>query len=256
MTRAAKEARLDGEIGRSRYEVVEGFFKRPKGWTFVEGADVSVDAEDNVYVFCRGRYPVMIFDKRGEFLDAWAEIGGMGDNYFTFPHGITVGIDGFVYTTDSRDHSIRKWTKGGRHVLTIGSPHHNTPTMSGEAFSRPAHAAVASNGDIYVADGHGNARVHCFAPDGSHRFSWGTPGTGPGQFNIVHSVFIDHDDDDRVYVTDRYNNRVQFFTSSGEYVGEWGGLRLPQSVRKGPDGEWVVAELAHRITVLNADGSV
>ena len=39
---------MDGDIGRDRYEVVEGFFKRPKGWTFVEVADVSVDADDNV----------------------------------------------------------------------------------------------------------------------------------------------------------------------------------------------------------------
>ncbi len=64
------------EIGRDRYEVVEGFFKRPKGWTFVEVADVSVDADDNVYVFNRGNHPVMIFDRDGNFLDAWGEIDG------------------------------------------------------------------------------------------------------------------------------------------------------------------------------------
>ena len=73
------------EIGRDRYEVVEGFFKRPKGWTFVEVADVSVDADDNVYVFNRGNHPVMIFDRDGNFLDAWGEIDGQ--HYFTFPMG-------------------------------------------------------------------------------------------------------------------------------------------------------------------------
>ena len=57
---------MDGDIGRDRYEVVEGFFKRPKGWTFVEVADVSVDADDNVYVFNRGNHPVMIFDRDGQ----------------------------------------------------------------------------------------------------------------------------------------------------------------------------------------------
>jgi 6-bladed beta-propeller protein/NHL repeat-containing protein len=242
------------EIGRDRYEVVEGFFKRPKGWTFVEVADVSVDGDDNVYVFNRGTHPVMIFDRDGNFLDAWGEIDGQ--HYFAFPHGITVGIDGHVYTADSRDQTIRKWTKDGRHVLTIGSAFRPTPPMSGKPFSRPAHAAVASNGDIYVSDGHGNDRVHCFSPDGELRFSWGGSGTGPGQFNIVHSVFIDHANGDTIYVTDRYNNRVQFFTPAGEYIGEWGGLRLPQSIRKGPAGEWVIAELAHRVTVLDPDGSV
>ena len=53
----------------------------------------------------------------------------MGANAFTFPHGISVGIDGFVYTADSRDHTVRKWTKDGRHVLTLGSPHLNAPTV-------------------------------------------------------------------------------------------------------------------------------
>ena len=246
---------MDIDIGRDRYEVVDGFFRRPKGWTFVDVADVAVDPDDNVYVFSRGTHPVMVFDRDGRFLDAWGEMGSMGANAFTFPHGISVGIDGFVYTADSRDHTVRKWTKDGRHVLTLGSPHLNAPTATGEPFNRPSHATPASNGDIYVSDGHGNARIHCFSPTGELKFSWGSPGHGPGQFDTVHSIFIDHDDD-RLYVADRFNNRIQFFALDGAYLGEWGGLRLPQSVRKGPDGAFFVAELSHRITVLDATGAV
>jgi DNA-binding beta-propeller fold protein YncE len=242
------------EVGRERYEVIDGFFRRPRGWTFVEVADVAVDADDNVYVFCRGTHPVMIFDREGRFLDAWGEIGG--ENYFTFPHGLSVGIDGFVYTADSKDHTIRKWTRDGRLVLVLGRHHQNAPAFSGRPFNRPTHATVASNGDIYVTDGYGNANIHCFSPDGELRFSWGSPGSGPGQFNTVHSVFIDHDDHDMLYVADRFNNRVQFFTPGGEYLGEWAGLRLPQSVRKGPDGAFYVAELSHRVTVLDRSGAV
>jgi DNA-binding beta-propeller fold protein YncE len=242
------------DIGRDRYEVVDGFFRRPRGWTFVEVADVGIDADDNVYVFCRGTHPVMVFDREGRFLDAWGEIGG--ENYFTFPHGLSVGVDGFVYTADSKDHTVRKFTPDGRLVLTLGSHHQNAPAFSGKPFNRPTHATVASNGDIYVSDGYGNANIHCFSPDGELRFSWGSPGSGPGQFNTVHSVFIDHDDNDTLYVADRFNNRVQFFTPAGEFLGQWPNLRLPQSVRKGPDGAFYVAELSHRITVLDRDGTV
>lgn len=244
---------MDVEIGRDRYAVIDGFFKRPKGWTFVEVADVGVDRDDNVFVFCRGTHPVMIFDREGRFLDAWGQMGG--DDAFTFPHGLSVGIDGFVYTADSRDHTIRKWTTDGKLVLTLGSPHQNAPAFSGLPFNRPTHATVASNGDIYVSDGYGNARIHCFSRDGAPKFSWGTPGRGPGEFNTVHSVFIDHDDD-TLYAADRFNNRVQSFSLDGAYLGEWGGLRLPQSVRKGPDGAFYVAELSHRVTVLDRDGTV
>ena len=242
------------EIGRDRYQVVDGFFRRPRGWTFVEVADVGVDGDDNVYVFCRGTHPVMVFDKEGRFLDAWGEMGG--EDAFTFPHGLSVGHDGHVYTADSRDHTVRKWTKDGKLVLTLGSAHQNAPAFSGKPFNRPTHATVASNGDIYVSDGYGNAKIHCFGPDGELKFSWGSPGSGPGQFNTVHSVFIDRDDGDRLYAADRYNNRVQSFTLTGEYLGEWGDLRLPQSVRKGPDGAFYVAELGHRVTVLGRDGAV
>ena len=241
------------EIGRDRYRVVDGFFQRPKGWTFVEVADVAVDADDNVYVFCRGSHPVMIFDREGRFLDAWGEFGG---NYFTFPHGISVGIDGFVYTADSRDHTVRKWTRDGKLVMTLGTPYQPAPTSSGRPFNRPAHAAVASNGDIYVSDGHGNARIHCFSSDGSLRFSWGAPGHGPGEFDTVHSVFIDHADGDTVYVADRFNDRVQFFQPDGSYLGEWADLSMPQSVRRGPDGTFFVAELPHRITILDRSGAI
>jgi DNA-binding beta-propeller fold protein YncE len=244
---------MDVEIGRDRYEVVDGFFKRPRGWTFIEVADVGVDSDDNVYVFCRGTHPVMIFDKEGRFLDAWGE---MGENYFIFPHGLSVGRDGFVYTADSRDHTVRKWTNDGKLVMTLGSAHQNAPAFSGKPFNRPTHATAASNGDVYVSDGYGNARIHCFSPQGELKFSWGFPGSGPGEFNTVHSVFIDHDDNDTVYAADRYNNRVQFFTLEGGYLGEWSGLRLPQSVRKGPDGSFYVAELSHRVTVLSRDGTV
>ena len=167
---------MDVEIGRDRYEVVEGFFRRPKGWTFVEVADVGVDRDDNVYVFCRGKHPVMIFDKDGHFLDAW---GDFSEHYFTFPHGLSVGSDGFVYTADSRDHTVRKWTKDGKHVLTLGSAHQNAPAFSGKPFNRPTHATVAANGDIYVSDGYGNAKIHCFSPDGEPKFSWGARARGP-----------------------------------------------------------------------------
>jgi hypothetical protein len=106
-----------------------------------------------------------------------------------------------------------------------------------------------------VSDGHGNAAIHCFSPEGELRFSWGAFGEGPGEFKMVHSIFIDHDDHDRIYVTDRFNNRIQFFRPTGEYLGQWTDIRMPQSVRKGPDGAFYVAQLAHQITVLRKDGT-
>jgi len=151
--------------GDYQYAPVEGFFKRPQGWTFVEAADVAVDEEDNVYVLNRGAYAaVMIFDKDGLYLDGWGKIGGRPEAGIDFliPHGISLGPEGSIYTSDTGDHTVRRWTKEGKLLLTIGTPMNSAPEQSGKPFNRPTHLTVASNGDFYASDGYGNSHIHCF----------------------------------------------------------------------------------------------
>lgn len=245
--------------GDYKFRVVEGFFKRPRGWPFVEVADVAVDKEDNVYLLTRGPYvAVMIFDKKGQYLDGWGKIGGRPETGLDFmvPHGISVGPDGSVYTSDTGDHTVRRWSKEGDLLLTIGSPMNSSVEQSGKPFNRPTHLTVASSGDFYASDGYGNSHIHCFDPYGNLRFSWGGHGSGQGQFDTIHSVFVDEEDGDKIYATDRYNNRVQFFKPDGEFIGEWTGLNLPNAIRKGPDRNFYVAELDHRVSVLDANGNL
>ena len=84
---------------------------------------------------------------------------------------------------------------------------------------------MAPNGDIYVSDGYGNARVHRYSPDGKLKLSWGGPGTDPGEFNIVHNITCDADG--WVYVADRENHRVQVFDGNGKYETQWNNLHRP-----------------------------
>jgi len=239
--------------GDYKYGVVENFFKRPRGWPFVEVADVAVDKNDNVYVFNRGPYAaIMIFDKSGEYLGGWGKIGFD----FIVPHGVSIGPDGSVYTSDTGDHTVRKWTKEGKLLMTLGRPLINAPEQSGIPFNRPTHFTVASNGDLYASDGYGNSHIHCFDSKGNLKFSWGGHGSGPGEFDTIHSVYVDIDDDDKIYATDRYNNRIQYFSKTGEFLGEWTNVHLPNDVRKGPDGNFYVAELDHRVSILDSSGNL
>ncbi|HLF72532.1 MAG TPA: hypothetical protein VI759_10310, partial [Dehalococcoidia bacterium] len=86
-------------------------------------------------------------------------------------------------------------------------------------FNRPTRLSVAPNGDRYVSDGYGNARIHRFAADGTLLQSWGGPGTAPGEFNLPHSVWANRDG--RVFVCDRENDRVQIFGPKGEFISMW-----------------------------------
>ena len=139
--------------------------------------------------------------------------------------GDSSGPDGFIYCTDDGDHTVRKCAPDGRIVLTLGVPGRPAPTMSGVPFCRCTHTAVAPNGDIYVSDGYGNARVHKYAPDGRLLFSWGESGTDPGCFNIVHNICCDCDG--VVFVADRENHRIQLFNDKGGYEGQWNNLHRP-----------------------------
>lgn len=231
--------------GNQTFEVVDNWAKRPKMWPFVEVADVDVDKDDNVYVFSRGPRPVMIFDKDGNFLDWW------GDSQFTNPHGITVAPDGNVWCVDTRDHTVKRFTKEGKLLLTLGTRHFHAVKMGGEPFNQPTHVAIASTGNIYISDGYGNARVHVFSPEGKLLFGWGEPGTGPGQFVLVHNVAID--ERDRVYVCDRGNNRVQVFNLEGQFITEWPGLHHPTALIFGPNHLAYVAELDHRLSIWDRE---
>ena len=206
--------------GEYRYRIVENWAKLPDGWSFKEVAAVGVDRNDNVYVFGRGEHPMMVFDRDGNFLRSW------GEGQYPRAHGVHMGPDDSIYLTDDGGHFVRKCRlEDGKVLLELGVPGQPAPYMSGEPFHRCTHTALSPEGDIYVSDGYGNARVHKYSPDGKLLFSWGEPGTDPGQFNIVHNICTDADG--WVYVADRENHRVQVFDGNGKYEAQWNNLHRP-----------------------------
>jgi DNA-binding beta-propeller fold protein YncE len=92
-------------------------------------------------------------------------------------------------------------------------------THGGGPVNLPTDIDLNPAGEMFVTDGYGNARVHKFAADGTHLLSWGEPGTGPGEFNLPHSVWITRDG--RVLVADRENDRVQVFDQNGKLLTIW-----------------------------------
>jgi DNA-binding beta-propeller fold protein YncE len=246
-------SRLDENVlvgtGELRYEALARWEALPPGWSFGEVAGVATDSRDRVFVFSRGEHPVTVFDRDGRFVTSW------GEGLFQRPHGITIGPDDAVYCTDDLDHTVRKFTPDGRLLLTLGSSgrpadtgivgiDYRTIRRGGPPFHRPTNVALAADGSLYVTDGYGNARVHKFAPDGRLLFSWGEPGSGPGQFNLPHGIALDRDG--RVYVADRENSRVQLFTPEGEYLAEWTDVARPMQVVIDPRDRVFVVEVGWR----------
>ena len=208
------------ESGTFTYEVAEGWGTLPPGWSFKEVAAVGVDSKDRVYAFNRGEHPMIVFDRDGGFLTSW------GEGIFPRAHGITMGPDDTIYCTDDEDHTVRKCSLDGKVLLTLGTSGKPSPFHSGLPFNRCTHVAISPiTNDIYVSDGYGNARVHKYSPDGKLLFSWGEPGTEPGQFNIVHNICTDKEG--YVYVADRENHRVQIFNADGKFETQWVNMARP-----------------------------
>ena len=215
------------------FEADDHWAKLPAGWSWSEATAVAIDSKDRVYVFNRGAHPVIVFDRDGTFLNAW------GEGLFTRPHGITIGPDDSIYLTDDMGHTVRKFTTDGRLLMTLGtqgkpsdtgatSVDYRTIRRAAGPFHYPTNLAIAANGDLYITDGYGNARVHRFSADGKLRQSWGEPGAGPGQFHVPHGIAIGPDG--VVWVADRENCRIQRFSPDGDFLDEWTDLARPSQL--------------------------
>lgn len=204
------------------YEPLPEWGQVPAGMELGEVAAVAVDHDDNVYAFNRGPHPMVVFDRDGRFVGSW------GEGVFERPHGLQLSSRGGLFCTDEGTHVVRHCTLQGKITMTLGHPGVASDFHSGEPFNRCTHTAESPEGDIYVSDGYGNARVHKYTGDGTYLFSWGRAGTGPGEFNLPHNIACDQDG--LVYVADRENHRIQVFDPEGGFQEEWHDLHRPSGI--------------------------
>ena len=261
----ANEASADVILGSGpfRYRVLRQWGELPTGWRYGDVAAVGVDRKDNVYVFNRGPHPMIVYDREGRFVRSW------GEGIFKRAHGLHMGPDETLYLTDDGDHTVRQCRLDGAVLMTIGIPGRPSSFMSGLPFHRCTHTALSPKGEIYIADGYGNACVHKYSPDGKLLFSWGEPGTDPGEFNIVHNICCDAAG--WVYVADRENHRVQVFDGEGKYETQWNNLHRPCGLymESGKDPLCFIGELGPgyainrdapnlgpRISILTSEGKL
>ena len=132
-----------------------------------------------------------------------------------------------------------------------------TPIRTIGGVEKPWGVAINQKGEVVVTE-YGGHCVSVFSPSGEKVRSFGTQGSGPGQFHGPRSVAIDSEGD--ILVADGNNHRIQRFTSEGQYsasVGTEGSGRLqfsnPNGIAARSNKVYVADTFNHRVQVLNSD---
>jgi DNA-binding beta-propeller fold protein YncE len=193
---------------------------------------VTADLQGHLYVIHRPAQgdPIVVLDAQGHFLRSW------GKGMFATPHGIRIDPAGDVWTIDAHTSVVYKFTPDGKKLLEISVG--NIPDKS-EEFCGATDIAFGRTGHVFVADGYCNARVIEYDAAGRKLREWGKHGTGPGEFNTVHSIVMGPDG--HLYVADRENGRLQWFDQRGKFLGQWKYGGQFYAVAFGPTGEFYAA---------------
>ncbi|MCB1018880.1 MAG: hypothetical protein KDC27_03075 [Acidobacteria bacterium] len=226
---------------------------------------VQVDRQGLVYVHhtvhesSESDHAVVVFDPTGSFVTSW------GSQFAGGAHGMQLvreGGDEFLYFCDIRRSIVQKTDLSGNVLLTLGFPSESPAYERDEARRtanwKPTNLAVASSGDIYVADGYGSSFVVVYDRNGRYKTTFGGGMTEEaGKLNCPHGIAIDaRSGQEEVLVADRANNRLQYFDLDGNHLRFAEGVDLPCHFDFGADGVLLIPDLAARVTLMDRDNQV
>jgi len=243
------------------FDSAVNLLKYPDSVSIGEVAGVATNSKGDVFVYTRTGHPTISigtsrpfahggsrlyqFDRTGKFV---REIGH--ESYgFLEAQQVRVDPQDNVWIVDQMSNMVIKFDQNARVQLLLGrkaeservpaAPLNAPPSGRGgrgaagagaqsDLFQRPTDVAWDVAGNIYVADGLGNARVAKFDKNGKFIKSWGSRGTAAGQFNSIRGIAIDAKGN--VYVADAGNKRIQVFDGDGTYKTEIGNVGSPSAL--------------------------
>jgi len=221
-----------------KFDSVPNALQLPAGLYLGEVAGVATNSRGDIFVYTRTGHPTVTigtarpfahggsrlfeFDPTGKYI---REIGK--DTYgFMYASQVRIDPNDNIWVVDQMTEMVMKFSPQGRVLMLLGRKAENVnvparePKNDGagrpqDLFSRPTDVAWDSAGDIFVADGLGNARVAKFDKDGKFLKSWGKRGTGNGEFANVRSIAVDAQGN--VYTADGGNKRIEVFDNDGNF---------------------------------------
>jgi len=171
----------------------EGEFDSPTG--------IAVDPDGNVLVADTGNGRIEKFSPNGTFVTSIGK--------FDAPNGIAIDRAGNIYVAEV----------GSKHRIQKLGPDGTFIAQWAPGFYGPRRIAIGPDDSIYVVDS-GDNRIVKLSSDGEVLASWGSEGSGDGQFRGISSVAVDPTTN-KVYVADSMNRRIEVFDSGGKFLTKW-----------------------------------
>jgi DNA-binding beta-propeller fold protein YncE len=180
----------------------KGQFDTPRG--------LALDSLGNIFVADTNNGRIEKFSPGGVFI---ATMGRQGIGYGEFgePNGIAIDRAGNIYVSEGSNHRIQKLAPDGSFLAELKGPD--------PGFYGPRKIAIGPDDAIYVVD-QGRTRIVKFGPDGQVLATWGSKGSGDGQFDDPTSVAVDAKTN-TIYVADPRNKRIQVFDANGKFLSKW-----------------------------------
>ncbi len=213
----------------------EELYEEP--WKVGAGADPAKPKPVQIATCCKAAPPVLEFDPQGKLVQGWGQ-GTFTDfsDWPREPHGIFVDHQDNVWIGSFNRHRVMKFTRDGKHLLTIGQYEKTNGSDDTTLLGGPSGIWVdPKTNEVFISDGYRNRRVIVFDINGKYLRHWGAYGAVPDdtekfdpktmmsgalpkQFSTPHGITGSRDG--KIYVADRRGNRVQVFEQSGKYVAE------------------------------------
>lgn len=171
---------------------------------FVAPAAVIGDGAGGVYVSDAEKAEIFHLDALGEPVERF------GAGRLTRPLGLARDpADGAIFVADAGDHTVKKFSSGGEHVLTIGEP-----GAGPGALNTPTNLAFA-DGRLYVADTF-NFRVQIFDRTGAELTAFGKNGVMVGDMARPKGVAVGADG--RIYVVESLFDSLLVFDPEAHFL--------------------------------------
>ena len=149
------------------------------------------------------------------FLLTWGQ-KGTEPGEFHFPIAIAINAADQILITDHYNNRVQKFDREGKLLGLVPV----LPNPGGIALDKAGNIylshfpAAAGNKETYPD------RLSVYTPEGKLLHEWGKSGTGPGDFHYPGGMVIAGDD--RLYVADQTNHRIQVFDLAGQFLSTWG----------------------------------